>query len=95
VSERITMAVLLQMLEDDREIVELLRECEIITRDDALGGEEVEHALVARTLLRELEVNPPGVEIILRLRDELLATRRQVRELIERMRELTAAPREE
>lgn len=87
-TERIKLAVLYEMLEDDREVVEILRECEIITSEDTLGAEEVEHALVARTLLRELEVNPPGVEIILRLRGQLLATRRQVRELLDRMREL-------
>lgn len=54
---------------------------------DSFAGEEVEWALIARTLLGELEVNPPGVEIILRLRSENLAIRRQVAELIRQLRE--------
>jgi hypothetical protein len=76
------------MLEDDREVIDLLRECELLAADaESFAGEEVECALVARTLLRELEVNPPGVEIILRLRGELLAMRRQVGDLVNQLRE--------
>jgi hypothetical protein len=88
VTERVTLAVLLEMIGQDREVIELLRECDLVAAEaDTFGGDEVEHALVARTLLRELDVNPPGVEIILRLRRELLATRRQVGDLL---RELAA-----
>ena len=86
-SERVSLTVLLQMLEGDREVLDLLAERELLPKDaDSFAGEEVEWALVARTLLRELEVNPPGVEIILRLRSENLAIRRQVTELIQQLR---------
>jgi hypothetical protein len=87
-TERITLTVLLQMLEDDREVLDLLRDCELVAADrDSFAADEVECALVARTLLRELEVNAPGVEIILRMRSELLATRRQIAELLQHLRE--------
>jgi hypothetical protein len=87
-TERVSLAALLQMLEGDREVLDVLRELALLPREaDSFAGEEVEWALVARTLLRELEVNPPGVEIILRLRSENLAIRRQVAELIRQLRE--------
>jgi len=86
-SERVSLTVLLQMLEGDREVLDLLAERELLPKGaDSFAGEEVEWALVARTLLRELEVNPPGVEIILRLRSENLAIQRQVTELIQQLR---------
>lgn len=50
---------------------------------EAFGEDEVSQLLVARTLIRELEVNWPGVEIILRMRRELLATQRQMSELLD------------
>jgi hypothetical protein len=85
-TERVALTMLLQLLDDDREVLELLEECELVSSEaDSFGGEEVELALVARTLLRELEVNPPGVEIILRMRRDLLAIRRQVADLVRQL----------
>lgn len=89
-TERCTVAVLLDLLEGDREIVDILVEHGVLPAGaDSFADEEVEAALVARTLIRELEVNPPGAEIILRLRAELLAMHRQVAELVR----LLAEPR--
>ena len=86
-TERVSLAVLLQMLEGDREVLEVLSELDRLPRDaDSFGGEEVEWALVARTLLRELEVNAPGIDIILRLRSENLSMRRQVAEMLRQLR---------
>jgi hypothetical protein len=83
---RVTIELLLELLEGDREVIELLRECELLAADDLLVEDDLERALVARTLLRELEVNPPGVEIIVRMRAELVATRKQVAELLQQLR---------
>jgi len=78
---------LLVVVGDDREVVELLLEAGVlpgpIERD--YSDEEAELARVARTLMRELEVNLAGVEVILRLRGEILALRRQMAEVIERL----------
>ena len=78
-----TWAALCQLLGDDRELVDILVAHGILPEPcDTVEDEQVEAALVARTLLRELEVNAPGVEIILRLRAELIATHRQVGEIL-------------
>lgn len=86
------LQMLLELLQHDRELVDLLYELELLPRGaDRFADEQVEHALVARTLVRELEVNGPGVEIILRMRAELIATRRQVAELISELRDRRGA----
>lgn len=90
---RIDMRALLVLLEDDREVLdELLRLglVELADEDAGLPVDQAELCRVARTLVRELEVNWPGVEIILRMRSELLATHRQMADLLE----LLAARRE-
>jgi hypothetical protein len=75
---------LLTIIGDDREVIELLLEAGVfeapLERD--YSDEEVELARVAHVLLRELDVNPPGVEVILRLRQEVTALRRQMADLI-------------
>jgi hypothetical protein len=77
------LKILFEILGDDRELIELLYEVGAVRRDvDTVEDTEVDAALVTRTLIRELEVNPPGVEIILRMRAELIAHRRQVAELL-------------
>jgi len=85
--ERFTLERALAVIEGDTELLEqlvILGLCE--RRDDGFSVEEVELMRVARVLVRELEVNWPGVEIILHMRDELLATQRQVAELLELLR---------
>lgn len=74
---------LVELLEGDQEVLERLFELAILDpQAREFPPTEVEKALVARTLVRELEVNWAGVEIILRLREEMLATRQQVTELL-------------
>jgi len=79
----VAFARLIEIIGDDPELIEVLYEVGVIRREaDVLEEAELDAALVARTLVRELEVNPPGVEIILRMREEILAQRRQVAELL-------------
>lgn len=75
--------VLVEIFGNDPDLLELLYEVGALRRDaEGIEEAEIDAALVARTLVRELDVNAPGVEIILRMRSELLAQRRQVRELL-------------
>ena len=73
---------------DERLLDELV--AEHIVDPDAPGAAEafsevmLERARVAQNLVRELDVNLPGVEVILRLREELSALRRRLAELTRR-----------
>lgn len=79
---RYTYQHLLELVEGDHELIALLvEEGEIVRADDDTVTVDVERVLVARTLLRELEVSWPGIEIILRLRSELAAARKRLAEL--------------
>ena len=77
-TERFTLEALIAFLDGDREVVDGLERAGFIERHT--GGtyspEEIEHARLAHVLLRELDVNWAGVEVILRMRAELLVTRR-------------------
>ena len=74
---RYTYQHLLELLEGDRELITLLvEEGEIVRGEGDVVTVDVERVLVARTLLRELDVSWPGVEIILRLRRELAEARK-------------------
>jgi hypothetical protein len=82
-------ALLRSLLEDDDELYARLCEAGFVPRDDAaLVPEHLETARVVRTLVHELEINWPGVEVIVRMRSELVATQRQVAELAELVRRL-------
>ncbi|PIY22327.1 MAG: hypothetical protein COZ11_13135 [Deltaproteobacteria bacterium CG_4_10_14_3_um_filter_51_14] len=48
-----------------------------------LSPDEIEKALFARTLVEEMEVNLPGVEVILRMREQMLEMRRQFDQILE------------
>ncbi|HSN25765.1 MAG TPA: hypothetical protein VLT45_05750 [Kofleriaceae bacterium] len=79
---RYTYQHLLELVEGDHELIALLvEEGEIVRGDDDTVTVDVDRVLVARTLLRELEVSWPGIEIILRLRSELAAARKRLAEL--------------
>jgi hypothetical protein len=47
---------------------------------------DLERVRVARVLVRELEINWPGVEVILRMREEILTGQRQIERLIAELR---------
>jgi len=75
-------ARIIELLGGDASLLEALERAGIVP-PGSLTPEQVEQVLVARTLLYELDVNLPGVEVILRLRSELLKTRAQVTRLTE------------
>jgi hypothetical protein len=73
---------LLALVEDDRELVTLLiSEGLIVQHVEGFTASDLDRAMAARTLLRELEVNLPGIDIILRLREEVNALRHRIAEL--------------
>jgi hypothetical protein len=47
---------------------------------------DLERVRVARVLVRELEINWPGVEVILRMREEILTGQRRIERLIAELR---------
>ena len=76
-----------RLLQGDRELYTQLCEAGFIPRDDsALAREHLETVRVAQTLVHELEVNWAGVEVVLHMRSQLVATRRQVSELADIVR---------
>jgi hypothetical protein len=78
---RYTYQHLIELLDGDDELIALLlEEGEIVRRDD-VALVDLDRALVARTLLRELDVSWPGVEVILELRASLREARRRISEL--------------
>ena len=68
----------LEMLEHEG-MIEMKR-----TLDDVVvvASHEVERARVIALLTDELEVNLPGVEVILHMRDDMIAMQRQVQEIL-------------
>ena len=80
---RYTYQHLLELVDGDDELIaRLVEEGEIVRRDNGdIVSVDVERVLVARTLYRELEVDWNGIEVILRLREELAAARRRIAEL--------------
>ncbi|MCA9679175.1 MAG: hypothetical protein H6709_07125 [Kofleriaceae bacterium] len=79
---RFTYERLVELVDGDHELIaRLVDEGEIERRDDDVAVVDVDRVLVARTLVRELEIDWPGVEVILRLLGELDAARRRIAEL--------------
>jgi hypothetical protein len=75
---RYTYARLLELVEGDRELIAQLVEHGLIeARDGDRALVDVDHVLVARTL-RDLEIDWPGIEVILRLLDDLAEARGRI-----------------
>jgi hypothetical protein len=76
-----------EILGNDEEIVlRLVEEGLIMDRPDGFARRDIERALVTRTLVRELDVNWAGVEVILLMREQLRATHLQVAEMLSALR---------
>lgn len=86
---RISKRQILFLLHHDTPLFEQLCEAELLP-----GGVEefdpmhAETARVVGTLIHDLDVNWSGVEVILRMRSELLATQRQMHELLNLLRSM-------
>lgn len=86
-TKRVTLADLLDLLEGDRDLVERCLAAGHAHESDegTFDPADVERVLVTHTLVRELEVNWAGVDIILRMREALIETRRQIAKLLARI----------
>jgi MerR family transcriptional regulator/heat shock protein HspR len=87
-----TLRQIVELLEVEESFVLALEREEIVAADapgegDAYSEAMLERVRVAANLVNELEVNLAGVAIILRLREELSRTRRQLEQLARRMQE--------
>jgi hypothetical protein len=79
---RYTYEHLVELVGGDHELVARLVEHGVIEqRDDGIAVVDVDRVLTARTLVRELDIDWPAVEVILRLLGELAAARRRIAEL--------------
>ena len=82
---RFTYERLLELLGGDQELITwLVEEGEIEQRSDTTVVVDLDRVLIARTLVRELEIDWSGVEVILRLLGELAEARRTIAELRDR-----------
>jgi hypothetical protein len=77
---------LVELVEGDHDLIEhLVDEGVIERRENDRVIVDVDVVLVARTLWRDLDVEWPGIEVILRMRAELAAARRRIAELEEKL----------
>lgn len=66
---------------DDELILRLVEEGYLERRDHDRVLVDVDRVLLARTLWRELEIDWPGIEVILRLSEDLAEARARIAEL--------------
>jgi hypothetical protein len=78
---KLTYQHLLALVGGDHDLIERLIDMGEIEQRDTTAIVDVDRVLVVRTLVRELEVDWPGVEVILRLLRELSDARRRIAEL--------------
>ena len=78
---RFTYQHLLELVEGDQELIVRLVEEGFAERHDNVLSIDVDRVLLARTLWRDLDVEWPGIEIILKLANELAEARRRIAEL--------------
>jgi len=78
---RFTYERLVELVDGDDELIVRLVEEGMIERRGDVAVVDVDRVLVARTLWRELELDWPAIELVLRLREELAAARVRIAEL--------------
>jgi MerR family transcriptional regulator/heat shock protein HspR len=87
-----TSAEIIEIFNVKAGFIAQLEEEEIICptcRDDSaaplFSTADLEKLRIAKILMEELEVNLPGVEVILRMRQNMMAMRRQFDDILEQM----------
>lgn len=79
---RYTYQRLVELVGGDQELIaRLVEEGEIARIDDDVVTVNIDRVLIAQTLVRELEIDWAGVDVILRLQEELGAARRRIAQL--------------
>ena len=85
-----TIKEVLAILHVDQKLVTTLEQEDIITliteepgREKLLPGREIDKIPVARILIEEMDINLPGVEVILRMRQNMIDMRRQFDDILE------------
>lgn len=78
---RITRSELVRLVGGDDELVSILISHRRIVDDDGFGLRAVDQVLATQTLLRELELNWPGIDVVLHMREQLARARRRIAEL--------------
>lgn len=82
---RTTVKEVLRLLGiDDPQVIDELRR-EGLFEEDFLGPEGAEELRVAITLVRELGVNPAGVEVVLHMRRRMLGFRQLTEQSLRRL----------
>ena len=83
-TKRFTYQHLVELVDGDHELIaRMVEEGVIEQRDDEIAIVDVDRVLVTRTLVRELEIDWSGVEVILRLLHQLKTAQRRIAELEE------------
>jgi hypothetical protein len=81
-TKRFTYQHLVELVDGDHELIaRMVEEGVIEQRDDEIAIVDVDRVLVTRTLVRELEIDWSGVEVILRLLHQLKTAQRRIAEL--------------
>ena len=57
-----------------------------LENEPVISADDLERARLVALLLRDLDVNLPGVEVIVHMRDEMIAMRRQFDEILEALK---------
>lgn len=78
---RFTYQHLLELVGGDDELIIKLVEERLVERHGDVVTVDVDRVLLARTLWRDLEVEWPGIEVILHLASQLAEARRRIAEL--------------
>lgn len=88
----VTRRTVIQQLNLDGEVLDHLEELEIVVpihrpdQESAYSLEDVDNLRVYQVLVQDLGVNPPGAEIILRMRNQLLGIRQRMGLLLSEMK---------
>ena len=64
---------------------ELIRIKRTLEDEPVISADDLDRARLVALLVRELEVNLPGAEVIIHMRDEMIAMRRQFAEILEQL----------